>query len=259
MTTGVTGSIRTHSILAITIVAACGGDRTGYGDPKRDAHTGDIDSNNGNGDASTNGSHDASANNSDARGTSADAGRFDAATTFDAAINLNPGGCVSGVNGTHAARFRWDGTQNSTAHVVYESNTLTDTARWKAGAFSRGAIGYSPVYSDTFLGVGGLEMGSTVFIDVELSTARLATLRHVTLSIFGRSFNTTTSGGYAWQTFDGSGETASTAVSNEAPYQWYRADATDAFVAGNDHVLLRISPTTTNLIIKRVELCFDAT
>jgi hypothetical protein len=171
------------------------------------------------------------------------------------------GGCVSGATGTHVARFRWTGSgSGSRASVSYETNTLPDSARWRAGAYSRGAIGYTPVYSDTFLGPGGLEMGTTVFMDVELSTAGLGSISNVTLAVYGRSFNTTSPGSFSWMTFDGSGATSSGFVANSAPYQWYRANATAAFRPGNAGVLLRISPggPSGTLIVNRVELCFDA-
>lgn len=191
------------------------------------------------------GSHDGGGVTLDGGGTTADA-------------NLNVGGCIAGDVGTHAARFSWNGTEGSTANVVYELNNLPTTSRWRAGAFSRAGVGYRSNYTDTFLAVGGLEMTSTVFMDVELSTAGLSTIRHVTVALLGRSFNTTASGGFSWQTFDGTGATANNFVSNSAPYQWYRADATMAFRPGNAGVLLRIAPTQTSLVVKRVEICFDA-
>lgn len=172
-----------------------------------------------------------------------------------------PGGCVSGASGTHAARFKWIGSgPSSTASVSYELNNLPDTSRWRAGAYSRSGVGYVPRFTDTFLGVGGLEMGGTVFIDVELSTAMLSSLRRVTLSVFGRSFNTTAPGSFSWMTFDGAGAAPSGLVSNAAPYRWYSVDATSAFRPGNAGVLLRVSPggPSGTLIVSRVELCFDA-
>jgi hypothetical protein len=170
-----------------------------------------------------------------------------------------PGSCVSGAIGNYAARFRWAGNgPNSRAYVQTELNNFPDTARWMAAAYSRGAIGFNPVFADTFLGVGGLEMGSTTFMDVELSTARFSKVRRVTLALFGRSFSTTSSGSFAWQTFDGSSSTPSGAVSNVTPYRWYPADATDAFRANNPSVLLRISPgPSTSLVVHRAELCID--
>jgi hypothetical protein len=184
----------------------------------------------------------------------------DGGSGSDGGVNPNPGGCVSGAVGTHVARFRWAGNgPSSRAYVQYEANNLPDAARWKAGAYSRGAIGYNPVFTDTFLGVGGLEMGGTVFVDVELSTAMLSRITKVTLSVFGRSFNTTASGSFEWMSFDGAGAAPSGLVSNVAPYKWYSADATTAFRPGNGGVLLRISPAgpSGTLVVNKVELCFE--
>lgn len=170
------------------------------------------------------------------------------------------GGCISGAIGTHVARFRWYGSSSgSRAAVSYEANTLPDPSRWRVTANSR-SIGYTPVFSDPFLGEGGLELSGTAFIDVELSTAGLSRLSGVTLAVYGRSFNTTAGGSFAWRTFDGTGATPSGFVYNSAPYRWYRADASAAFVAGNGAVLLRITPGPPSgaLIVNRVEVCFDA-
>ena len=179
----------------------------------------------------------------------------------DAGRDAGTGGCISGGTGTHVVRFRWEGSgAGSTAYVRYEANTLPDTSRWRAGAFSRGSVGYTPRFDDVFLGEGGLDMGGTVFMDVELSTAGLTSIRNVSLAIYGRSFNTTSSGSFTWMSFDGSGAAPSGLVHNSAPYEWYPADATDAFAPGNDGVLLRIEagPPSDRLVVNSVELCFDA-
>ncbi len=163
--------------------------------------------------------------------------------------------CLSGVAGTHVVRFRWDGSgAGSTAYVRYEANTLPDTSRWRVTANSR-SIGYRPVFDDIFLGEGGLDLSGTGFIDVELSFGGLSSLSNVTLAIYGRSFSTGSSGSFEWQTFDGTG--GSDLVANSAPYEWYDADATDAFTAGDDGILLRIypGPPSGSLIVNRVELC----
>jgi hypothetical protein len=183
---------------------------------------------------------------------------------FDASLSdAGPpsGGCISGATGTHVLRFRWTGTTSgSTAYVVYEANTLPDTTRWRVGAYSS-SIGYRPVFSDPFLGEGGLDLSGTVFIDVELSTDGLSAVRNATLAIYGRSFNTTASGSFEWQTFSGTGASPYGGVSNVAPYAWYGADATAALPAGDSGTLLRIrpGPPSDALIVARVEICFDAT
>lgn len=193
----------------------------------------------------------------DARDAAADA----SPDVREAGVDVPPtGGCVSGAVGTHVARFRWTGTTSgSRASVSYEANTLPDRARWRVTAASR-SIGYTPVFGDPFLGEGGLELSGTVFIDVELSTAGLGAISNVTLAVYGRSYNTTASGSFAWRTFSGSGATPSGFVSNVAPYRWYRADATASFVPGDSGVLLRITPGPPSgaLVVSRVEVCFDA-
>ena len=170
------------------------------------------------------------------------------------------GGCVSGATGTYVARCRWTGSSpGGRASVVYEANTLPDHTRWMVSANSR-SIGYTPVWDDPFLGVGGLDLEGTAFIDVSLSTAGLGAIRGVSIAIFGRSFNTTASGSFAWQTFSGTGASPSGLVANSAPYEWYVADASASFVPGDSGVLLRITPgpPSSALIVNRVEICFDA-
>ena len=171
------------------------------------------------------------------------------------------GGCISGATGNYVARFRWTGSSpGSRASVSYEANTLPDRARWRVTAANRGSIGsYTPTFTDTFLGEGGLDFGGTTFMDVELSSAGIGTITSATLAIYGRSFNTTAPGSYAWMTFQGSGAAPSGLVSNSAPYRWYRADATSAVRGGISNMLLRISPGPPSgaLVVSRVELCIE--
>jgi hypothetical protein len=191
------------------------------------------------------------------RDAGTDAGR-DAGT--DAGRDAGGGDCISGATGTHAVRFRWAGSgPSSTAYVVYERNQLPDTSRWHVGAYSM-SIGYTPVFDDVFLGEGGLDLGGTVFIDVELSTMGLTSLRNVTISVYGRSFNTTASGSFRWQTFDGTGASPASSLANSAPYEWYPADATAAFSPGDGGILLRLraGPASNRIVVNRVEICFDA-
>jgi hypothetical protein len=186
---------------------------------------------------------------------------FDAFVPRDAGVDARTGGgCVSGATGTHVLRFRWRGSgPGSTAYVDYEANTLPDTSRWRVSAASM-SIGYTPRFDDTFLGEGGLDLSGTVFIDVELSTSGLSSISDVSIGIYGRSFATTSSGSFRWQTFSGVGATPSGSVANSAPYEWYRGDATAAFVPGDSGVLLRLraGPPSSALIVNRVEVCFTA-
>jgi hypothetical protein len=116
------------------------------------------------------------------------------------------------------------------------------------------------MFRDPFLAEGGLELSGTVFIDVELSTLGLGPVSNVTLALYGRSYNTTSSGSFSWQTFSGIGASPSGGVSNSAPYEWYSADATAALPPGDDGTLLRIRAEgpSNALIVRRFEICFDA-
>jgi hypothetical protein len=157
-------------------------------------------------------------------------------------------------------RFRWAGNgTGSTASVVYEANTLPDTSRWRVSAASA-SIGFTPVFVDTALAAGGLDLEGTVFIDIEISTAGLAAIDRATIAIFGRSYHTTTSGSFTWQTFAGTGAAPTNLVSNVPPYRWYPAEATAAFRPADSGALIRLraGPSSNALAVNRVEICLDA-
>lgn len=195
-------------------------------------------------------------------GGATDGGIADAVVITDAPTGpLTGGPCASGHAGVTAYRIRWAGNgAGSTAYPVYEKNGLPDHSRDHAGAFGY-QIGFTPRWDDPFLGDGGLVLDGSDFVDLELTTVGLATISNATLSIRGRSFNTTSPGGFSWQTFDGSGATPSMFVSNSAPYQWYSADMTTEISPGDNHVLVRIKAAggSGSLIVNRIELCFTAT
>ncbi|CAN5837473.1 hypothetical protein BH11MYX3_BH11MYX3_13080 [soil metagenome] len=193
---------------------------------------------------------------------------IDATVTADAMVvadapsgPLTGGPCLSGHAGVTAYRIRWAGNgSGSTAYPVYEKNGLPDHSRDHTGAFGY-QIGYTPRWDDPFLGDGGLVLDGSDFVDIELTTAGLASISNATLSIRGRSFNTTASGSFNWQTFEGTGSTPTNFVSNSAPYQWYSADMTSEISAGNSGVLIRIKAGGSSgaLIVNRIELCMTAT
>ena len=192
-------------------------------------------------------------------GVMADAGLMaDAGVMADAAVGAITGGpCLSGADGATGYRIRWAGNgPGSTAYPVYEVDGFPDTSRDHAAAYGY-QIGFTPTFDDTFLGIGGLVLDSSDFIDLEMSTAGVPHLAKATLAIFGRSFNTTASGSFSWQTFVGTGAAPTNLVANSAPYQWYAADMTAAINAGDATVLLRIKagPSSGSLIVNRVELC----
>ena len=193
-------------------------------------------------------------------GGSATGGRGGAGGTGGAAGTGGSGTCISGATGTHAVRLRWTGTSSgSTASVVYEANTLPDTTRWHVSAGST-SIGFTPVFVDTALASGGLDLEGDVFMDVEISTAGLTAINRVAIAVYGRSYNTTTSGSFTWQTIDGMGAAPTNLVSNVAPYKWYAADATTEFAPGETGALIRLraGPSSNALAVNGVEICFDA-
>jgi len=122
------------------------------------------------------------------------------------------------------------------------------------------SIGFTPVFVDTALAVGGLDLEGTVFMDIEISTASLSAIDRATIAIFGRSYNTTTSGSFTWQTIAGTGAAPTNLISNVAPYRWYAADATTEIRPGQSGALVRLraGPSSNALAVNRVEICFDA-
>lgn len=179
--------------------------------------------------------------------------------TPDAMTGVVTGGpCMSGTAGATAYRIRWAGS-GGTAYPVYEVNGLPDTSRDHAGAYGY-QIGFSPSFVDTFLAQGGLLLNSSSFVDLEISTAGLAQIDTATLSIYGRSYNTTASGSFNWQTWDGTGAAPVNLVHNSAPYEWYSADMTTEISPGDSGVLIRIKagPSSGSLAVNRIELCMQA-
>ena len=225
-----------------------GGDDTGGGDddpPRHDAST-MTDGNGNGGDGGTTGG-DGSVTGGDA------------STSSDAPIGIITGGpCLSGQPGQTAYRMRW-AQSGSTAYPVYEVNGLPDKSRDKTGAYGY-VIGFTASYVDPFLAQGGLQLNSSSFVDIELSMAGITSIQSAKLALYGRSFNTTASGSFNWQTFDGTGSTATNAVSNAAPYAWYAGDMTTELTAGDNGVLLRIKagPSSGALVVNRIELCMQA-
>ena len=136
---------------------------------------------------------------------------------------------------------------------------MPDTSRWHVSAASA-FIGFTPVFVDTALAQGGLDLEETTFIDIEISTAGLSAIDRATLAIYGRSYNTTTSGSFTWQTAAGTGAAPTNLVSNTAPYRWYGAEATAAIRPGSATALIRLraGPSSNALAVNRVEICFDA-
>jgi hypothetical protein len=150
---------------------------------------------------------------------------------------------------------RW-AQSGSTAYPVYEVNGLPDKSRDHTGAYGY-QIGFTAQYVDPFLAQGGLQLDSSDFVDIELTTVGVSAITSAKLALYGRSFNTTTSGSFNWQTFDGTGTTPTNTVSNVAPYAWYSGDMTSEISPNDNGVLIRIKagPSSGALVVNRIELC----
>jgi len=237
-------------IVACLIAAGCAHPRPS---------TGDDDAGNPDG---TNGHTDASTSTSDGAHGGTDATTtHDAGTTFHDAMTtgvITGGPCLSGMPGQTGYRIRWaDG--GGTAYPVYEVNGLPDHSRDHAGAYGY-QIGFTASYVDPFLAQGGLQLDGSDFVDLELTTVGVSSITRATLSIYGRSYNTTTSGSFNWQTFVGTGDAPTNLVSNVAPYQWYSADMTTELAPNYATTLIRIKagPSSDALVVNRIELCLQA-
>jgi hypothetical protein len=243
-------------VAIVTFASACG-------PPARD--DGGYDASTAGGGDSTTG--DGSTITGDAGGTG-DGGTMhldggstaDAMTTMpDAPVGIITGGpCVSGQPGRTGYRIRF-AQSGSSAYVVYEVNGLPDKTPDHAGAYGY-QIGFTPQYVDPFLAQGGLQLDSSSFVDIDLSTEGISSITKATLSIYGRSFNTTASGSFNWQTFDGTGSTPTNSVSNVAPYQWYPGDMTTEISPGDGGVKIRIKAGLNSgaLVVNKIELCLQA-
>jgi hypothetical protein len=248
--------------LALVVVIACGPPprSDGYDDAAIggvDGAGGDDDGGGGGGDGGGGGTD--GGGGGDGGGGVQDGGIVVQDALVDAPPGVITGGpCMSGSAGSTAYRIRW-ANSGGTATVVYEVHGLPDKSRNHAAAYGY-QIGFTPSYVDPFLAQGGLQLDSSDFVDLELSTVGVSQITKATLSIYGRSFNTTASGSFNWQTFDGTGATATNFVSNVAPYAWYSANMTTEISPGDDGVLIRIKagPNSGSLVVNRIELCVQA-
>ncbi|MDX2089629.1 MAG: hypothetical protein SFX73_17370 [Kofleriaceae bacterium] len=240
------------------VLSACG--------PASGGNGGDDDgggsSDGGAGGDGGNSGNDAGADLDGGRGGDGDGGGHDGSNGgMDAPSGVISGGpCLSGATGATAYRIRWAGNgSGSTAYPVYEVNGFPVKTGDHAGAYGY-QIGYTPVFEDVFLAQGGLRLDGSNFVDLELTTIGIASISTATLALYGRSFNTTASGSFNWQSWDGTGSTPTNFVSNSAPYEWYPADMTTEISPGDDGVRIRIKagPSSGSLIVHRIELCLQA-
>ncbi len=171
---------------------------------------------------------------------------------------IGGGPCASGAAGATAIRVRWTNAAGE-ATVGYEAFGMPDPSRQQVGAYGC-EIGFTPEFVDQPLGGGGLLLDDDDFVDIELSGAGLTTIDHATIAVFGRSYDTTASGSFNWESFSDSGQTATNFVSNVAPYRWYAADLGNSVAAGDANVLVRVKAggSSDALVVSRLEVCLAA-
>lgn len=183
----------------------------------------------------------------------------DLAMSSDMAGGIISGGpCFGSPMGATAFRVHWYGS-GGRATVAYDVHGLPDKSRGKVGVYGFGP-GFTPQWVDTGLGPGGLELNSSDFIDIELSTAGLSRISNVTIALFGRSYATGSSGSFTWQTLAGIDGTATNSISNATPYAWYPGDATASIRPGDAGLLIRIKagPSSNSLSVNKLEICMLA-
>ncbi len=246
--------------IAIVMLAACGHPRD-HGSDAAIGNGGDAsDGQDAGGGRDGGGTHDGGGGTHDGGGSDGGGGVHDGGGGgSDASTGVISGGpCMSGAAGQTAYRIRWADSQG-TAYVVYEKDGLPDTSRDHAGAYGY-QIGFTPSFVDPYLAQGGLQLDDSDFVDLEISTVGVTAIDSATLAIYGRSFDTTTSGSFNWQTFVGTGSSPTDSVSNVAPYAWYVADMTTEIAAGDSNTLIRIKagPSSDVLVVNRIELCMQA-
>lgn len=171
---------------------------------------------------------------------------------------ITGGPCSSGAPGATAIRIEFIDA-NGTADVQWLVEGDPDRSNDSAGTYGY-VIGFAPSYVDMFLGAGGVALDDSDFIDIGMSTVGITSITSATLSLYGRSYDVSTNGSFDWQTFDGTGQTATDFVSNVPPYQWYSADMTTEVAPGENNVLVRIKagPSSNSLVVNQVEICLVA-
>lgn len=159
--------------------------------------------------------------------------------------------CKRGTGFT-AWRFKYDGSTSSRL----EEYGLPDSSNWEA----------VPAYSTSFVDAangGGINIASGNWILIRFSLEGLTRINSATLSVYGRSYSTGSSGSYrAWSPIYGDISSPTNSVSNAWPYTWTSVDYTANVRVGDSKGLTGIrlyaGPSSSNLVINTVELCIDA-
>lgn len=159
--------------------------------------------------------------------------------------------CRRGVGWT-AFSFHY---KNSTT-VVVDTLGLPDRSNFQA------STGVLATYEDAARG-GGINLVGSDYVLIRFSLNGLTRISSATLTMFGRSYSSTTKGSFrAKSPLHGTIATPANAVDSAWPYDWTSVDYTANVRVGDAKadtaIQLYAGPSSNNLIINTVELCLDA-
>lgn len=191
----------------------------------------------------------------------ADSGSSDASTDDDGGTTTTDAGGdakqnLLGPPCSHGAGFvAWKFHYNGSTSKITDVYSLPDSSNWDV------APAYSTSFVDSIHG-GGIEIGSGNWLLIRFSVAQMSQIKGATLSVYGRSYNTTTSGSFdGWSPIYGDVKSQTNSHSNAWPYQWVSVDYSANVKVGDPPGLtgLRLysGPNSNDLVINTVELCID--
>jgi hypothetical protein len=157
---------------------------------------------------------------------------------------------------THGAGFvAWKFHYNGSTSKITDVYSLPDSSNWDV------APAYSTSFADSIHG-GGIDIGGGNWLLIRFSVANMNQIKGATLSVYGRSYNVTTSGSFdGWSPIYGDVKSQTNSHSNAWPYQWvsvdYSANVKIGDPPGLTGIRLYAGPNSNDLVINTVELCID--
>lgn len=187
--------------------------------------------------------------------TSDDGSTTDGSSSVDAGKDSGPP--LLGPPCTHGPGWiAWKFHYNGSTSAITDVYSLPDKSNWEAVP----AYPNSASWADSIHG-GGINIGSGNWILIRYSVVGLTQIKKATLSMYGRSYNTTTSGSFnAWSPLYGDNPSPTNSISNAWPYAWTTIDFAGVKVGdspGLTGIRFYSGPNSSNLIINTVELCID--
>lgn len=181
----------------------------------------------------------------------------DTSSSSDASQSQDSGQKLLGPPCSHGKGFvawKFHYANNSTSAIT-DVYSLPDNSNWQA------VPAYSTSFVDSLHG-GGIQISGGNWILIRFSVQGMKTINGATLSVFGRSYDTTTSGSFnAWSPIYGSVYSPQNSHSNAWPYQWVTVDYSSNVKIGDSPGLTGIrlysGPNSNVLVINTVELCID--